>query len=197
MMIGRSGLAGILAATLAGAALLGLEAQACSILPPPVPQAVTMFPGESPDDYAQRAQLHFDGFAAMQAQGERERATTRQSELWNASAGVAVVEVVSIKRDVPIGPPGQAYGSGNEVKVKVASWLKGKGSRGKTITLAHENYTSCGPTPMWRVMYGEPGQRFVMFFETGKAEQADAREGIEAGVIVAPEIIAALAAKAK
>ncbi len=184
------GLAGaVLAASLIGVG----EARACSILPPPMPPALAPMIDESEESYRARRELHMDGFQALQRMKAEDEARARQAQLWESSAAVALVEVKTLTRDVPTNSP---MGRGNRADLKVAGWLKGKG-KARSLSLAHVDYTSCGPSPQWDVLNGKPGERFVVFFETGAANQAAARGSVLVGAIAEPAIIRALAAKVR
>jgi hypothetical protein len=193
MIARRIGLACALAALAMGGAG---QALACSIMMPTTPPQLPMMPNEPEADYRARAELHQAGFIALQEKEQRERVQAHQRESWDGSRAVAVVEVLS-RQEIPIGPPGQAYGSGAEVRLRVASWLKGSIAGGARLTLAQKDFTSCGPSPNWSVFLGWPGQRFVLFFGTGRLAQDDVRDVVAAADIREPQVIAAIAARAR
>jgi hypothetical protein len=182
-------------AAVAAVAFVALHshAEACSILPPTPPPALVPFPGEGEESYSARLKLHMDGFYALRAQEERGETQRNQAALWETSAAVAVVEATSAAREIPI-PNGM--GNGAQVDLRVVGWLKGKASP-KTLRMAQTFATSCGPSPSWDVFQAKQGQRFVVFFATGKADQDNARGTVLASQVVEPALIAALAARVK
>jgi hypothetical protein len=183
------------------AALLFLHAgaEACSILPPIPPPALDPLPGETQEEFSARLKLHLDGFQALQQMNAQRTEADRQAALWEASAAVAVVEVKALTRDIPTDTP---MGKGNRVDLKVAGWLKGpapgakKGSP-KTLSMRQTSFTSCGPMPMWDVFRGEPGDRFVVFFDAGGITHETAREAMATASVVAPAVVQALAARVR
>lgn len=183
---------GAVAAMAAGVFVAG-EASACSILPPPMPPQVVMIPNEPQAEYEARAKLHMEGFQALQQVKKRNDTHEKQTGLWSNSAAVALVEVKSIDRAVPMQ---NGFGTGSRADVKVVSWLKGKG-KAKSLTLAQTAYTSCGPMPLWDVFGGAAKERFVVFFETGGASQDDVREAMAVTQVVDPLAIQALAARVR
>lgn len=183
------------AASLVAASASG--AAACSILPPPMPPAILPMPGETDADFAARRTLHFDGFNALQAQDARNRAEARQSDLWTRAERVAVVEVVSIETEVEI--PNSPMGRGVRTRVKPVGWIKGSAAhkRRAPFMLAHQGYTSCGPSPNWPVFAGAPGDRFMVFLSAAAPSQNAVLDVIKPDEIVLGPLATALAAQVR
>jgi hypothetical protein len=182
------------------AAFAVLPAAACSILPPPVPPALAYLAGESESDYRTRADLHVDGFNALQHQRTRDAVRERQLNAWTRAEKVAVVEIVRVETEVEI--PQSPMGLGVRSTVKPVGWLKGS----KTLTrktarapfvLAHVSYTSCGPSPGWPIFSGKPGDRFVVFLNGEAPSQTAALDAVAPGDIVLGELTQALAAQVR
>jgi hypothetical protein len=180
--------------------LSALPAEACSILPPPMPPAPVYVPGESESDYRQRAALHIDGFNALQQQRARDAAREKQLDAWTRARSVAVVEVVRVETDVEI--PQSLMGRGVRSTVKPVGWLKGGASVKKRAAwapfkLAHVGYTSCGASPNWSVFSGKPGDRFVVFLNADAPAQGAVLDVVAPGDIVLAELSIALAAEVR
>ena len=148
----------VLAFTLAGVCT-GESAACVSSLPP----LVARYEGETLQQYNDR-------YTAARQQQEREEIERQQREnlqLWDRSLNVELAEVVESVRDVEI----SGYGKLPRVRVKLIAPLKGARVTGeaelRTVTV-----TTCGPTPIWDVLGGKPGQRFVLFLSRDQFDQA-------------------------
>jgi len=189
---------GVAAASLV--AIVALPAEACSILPPPVPPAPVHVPGESESDYRERAALHIDGFNALQMQRTRDAARESQLDVWTRARSVAVVEVVGVETGVEI--PQSPMGLGVRSTVKPVGWLKGgadvkKKAARAPFVLAHVSFTSCGASPSWPVFSGKPGDRFVVFLNADAPAQDAVLDVVAPGDIVLAELSVALAAQVR
>jgi hypothetical protein len=147
----------ILALALAG--FCAGEAAACE---GPAPPLVAKYEGETQQQYNDR-------YTAARQRQDREEVERQQREklgLWDRSLNVALAEVVESVRDVEI----SGYGKLPRVKVRLIAPLKGAKVTGeaelKTVTV-----TTCGPVPVWDVLGGEPGQRFVLFLSRDQFDQ--------------------------
>lgn len=168
------------------------EAWACSILPPVAPPMMVLIPGEPQEETAARSRLHYDGFAALQEKMARDAEAARQAGLWDDATAVAIVEVVSMREDVKIEP----FGSGRAVRFRPLGWIKGAGKK-TPAEIAHTSFTSCGATPWWNALAGQPGERFVVFYKGDGRTQADISDAMSVARVTDGRIIAAMAAKVR
>lgn len=195
--------AGRVATSVAAASLLAivaLPAEACSILPPPVPPAPVYVPGESESDYRERATLHIDGFNALQLQRARDAERENQLDVWTRARSVALVEVVGVETDVEI--PQSPMGLGVRSTVKPVGWLKGgsavkKKAARASFALAHVSFTSCGASPNWPIFSGKAGDRFLVFLNADAPAQDAVLDVVAPGDIVLAELSVALAAQVR
>lgn len=162
-----------------------MEAAACTYPPPP---AVARYEGETQDQYNQR-------YTAERQQidrAESERQRREKLGLWDRGLYVALAEVVESVRDVEVG----GYGKQLRVKVKLVASLKGPEVSGraelKTVTV-----TTCGPVPMWDVMRGAPGQRFVLFLRRDQFDQEAVIDSTAIANLSDTRILEALAARVR
>lgn len=187
-------------AAAAAVAMLALPAQACSILPPPMPPMLAPMIGETESAFQERLTLHLDGFNALQRQKERAAQEDRQTSLWSGAVKVALVEIVSVDTDLEI--PNSMMARGVRVRVKPVGWLKGREEvKGRAqraeFDLAHVDATSCGPSPDWSVFSGKPGERFVVFMSADTPGQSAVTGVVAPADIVDRDLIVALAAQVR
>jgi hypothetical protein len=155
--------------------------------------------GETEEAYNGRMTVQMDAYRALEEKRVRDNQLTYQTTAWSNATSAAVVELVRVEDD----PAAEhMMGPGRKATLRPVSWIKGRSEvsssgRRANFSMVYLGYTSCGPAPDYSAFNGNPGERYVAMFSSGRPSQ-DTLLGVFApDELVVGDVVAALATRAR
>ena len=177
--------------TLALAIGLADTAHACS---PPVPligMPPVPAPGTPPVDAQALGKTWNIVDRSKREVADRDAKIARQASMFDAAASVVLARIDSTGRSSGAPPEFSHINGLTYVMMKPLRWVKGQGMS-ETFQLGWNGMTSCGPTPEYDAIRGEPGDVFLIYLSGATLKQENVTGTLAVDKLIEARTLAAL-----